>query len=426
MFTIDIPYASTQDVQTMVVALAATGQAAPPLLVPKNSVRSTTGSNNVTIEGCQDVMSLSPDSAVNSIPVLQGVLKSLGYSTKQIDSGKVPTAVREAIKVKVIEPPLHGTVTRFETPPHAYFWQYFPEVGYQGNDRVTFLVKVEGRRFKLITNLLVQRVVDEFASPPDCQKIFLPSKVTKGVASDVGPNGPVLSYSSWFAGPKDYSIVPTFGNLLNKAVGQTNGEGTSADITLDTTAAGHGWYLDNTPLDNTDDYLPTSNPNVWQAKSGSKAAVKIDMLSVLLHEYGHALGLEHSADSGDFMATTLQHGERRLPNADESYTIITGLVAQIAEALKMSNKMPPMGNTLVSNVPGPEDYLYLKGARMEEMHPISTLPPSNLLNITLFSYAGDLFFGLIATDELPHLESLGEYVGEAFTELEASVRDAHA
>lgn len=114
------------------------------------------------------------------------------------------------------------------------------------------------------------------------------------------------------------------------------------------------------------------------------------------------------------------------PEAIESYTIITGLVAQIAELLKMSNKMPPLGNTLVSNVPGPKNYLYIKGARMEEMHPISTLPPSNLLNITLFSYAGDLFFGLIATDELPHLERLGEYIASAFTELEASIRDARS
>ena len=86
-----------------------------------------------------------------------------------------------------------------------------------------------------------------------------------------------------------------------------------------------------------------------------------------------------------------------------------------------------MGNTLVSNVPGPKAHLYVNGARIEEMHPISTLPPSNLLNITLFSYAGDLYFGLIATDELPNLRRLGEYVQEAFTELENAVReDAHA
>jgi len=114
------------------------------------------------------------------------------------------------------------------------------------------------------------------------------------------------------------------------------------------------------------------------------------------------------------------------PEAIESYTIITGLVAQLAELLQLSNTLPPMGNTLVSNVPGPKAYLYLKGARMEEMHPISTLPPSNLLNITLFSYAGTLTFGLIATDELPNLQRLGDHVEMAFTELEHSVRDAHA
>ena len=114
------------------------------------------------------------------------------------------------------------------------------------------------------------------------------------------------------------------------------------------------------------------------------------------------------------------------PEAIESYTIITSLVAQIAEMLNLSERTPPMGNTLVSNVPGPTEHLYLKGARMEELHPISTLPPSNLLNITLFSYAGQLFFGLIATDELPTLDKLSHYVGEAFTELEQSVRDAHS
>ena len=114
------------------------------------------------------------------------------------------------------------------------------------------------------------------------------------------------------------------------------------------------------------------------------------------------------------------------PEAIESYTILTGLVAQIAELLKLSNTLPPMGNTLVSNVPGPKTRLYVKGAQALEMHPISTLPPSNLLNITLFSYAGELYFGLIATDELPDLPRLGSYIEKAFTELEQSVRSAHA
>jgi hypothetical protein len=109
------------------------------------------------------------------------------------------------------------------------------------------------------------------------------------------------------------------------------------------------------------------------------------------------------------------------PAAIETYTIVTGLIGQLAEMLKLSERVPPTGNTLVSNVPGPTQRMYLKGAPLEEMHPISTLPPSNLLNITLFSYAGQLQFGLIATDQLPNLKALGAYIGQAFDELEQAV-----
>lgn len=110
-----------------------------------------------------------------------------------------------------------------------------------------------------------------------------------------------------------------------------------------------------------------------------------------------------------------------VPTAIETYTVITGLVAQLAELAGLSNALPPMGNTLVSNVPGPKQTLYLKGAQLEEMHPVSTLPPSNLLNITLFSYAGQLFFCLIATDELHDLPLLAQYIEQAFGELETAV-----
>ena len=109
------------------------------------------------------------------------------------------------------------------------------------------------------------------------------------------------------------------------------------------------------------------------------------------------------------------------PVAIESYTILTGLVAQGAETFKLSDRLPPLSNAMVSNVPGPKEYLYIKGAKMEEMHPISTLPPSNLLNITLFSYAGTLYFGLVAADGLPDLQGLAGHVQAAFDELQACI-----
>ena len=119
----------------------------------------------------------------------------------------------------------------------------------------------------------------------------------------------------------------TFTNLPSTAVGQTIGEGTAANILLDTNAAGRGWFMDSTPLSN-DECLPTSNPNEWIAKAGSAAADKMDLLSVLLHEYGHALGFEHSSDPHDFMGTSLTAGVRRLPSADEMQ-LMANLIGEI-------------------------------------------------------------------------------------------------
>ncbi|PTT92900.1 wax ester/triacylglycerol synthase family O-acyltransferase, partial [Pelomonas sp. HMWF004] len=53
--------------------------------------------------------------------------------------------------------------------------------------------------------------------------------------------------------------------------------------------------------------------------------------------------------------------------------------------------------------------------------PLSTLPATHLLNITLFSYAGTLYFGLIATDALPNLGRLARYIDEEITALETAV-----
>ncbi len=80
-----------------------------------------------------------------------------------------------------------------------------------------------------------------------------------------------------------------------------------------------------------EEYLPTSNPNQWIAKEGTEAANKMDLLSVLLHEYGHALGIAHSADSHDYMAATLAPGVRRLPSSEE-----LSLMAQLAGQARLA------------------------------------------------------------------------------------------
>jgi len=73
-------------------------------------------------------------------------------------------------------------------------------------------------------------------------------------------------------------------------------------IWLDDNATGWGWFIDPTPGD--DREFSTLGD---QGEQGH-----IDLLTVLVHEMGHALGQEHVA--GGVMQETLSAGERLMPD----------------------------------------------------------------------------------------------------------------
>ena len=92
-----------------------------------------------------------------------------------------------------------------------------------------------------------------------------------------------------------------------------------------------------------------------------------------------------------------------------------------------AGRIKPMFNLAISNVPGPDKTLYLGGAKLEAMYPVSVLQHGQALNITCLSYAGKLNFGFTgARDALPHMQRLAVYTGDALDELEAAVMAAAA
>ncbi|NJD32206.1 MAG: wax ester/triacylglycerol synthase family O-acyltransferase [Gammaproteobacteria bacterium] len=76
-------------------------------------------------------------------------------------------------------------------------------------------------------------------------------------------------------------------------------------------------------------------------------------------------------------------------------------------------------NVLVSNVRGPDETLYLDGAKLEAFFPVSTLIVGVGLNVTLMSYDGLVILGYTANGSaLPEVESLARYTQDAFAALE--------
>ena len=95
-----------------------------------------------------------------------------------------------------------------------------------------------------------------------------------------------------------YRIADLDGSYLGSV------EGTS--ITIDLDAAGRGWFVDSTPL--ADEEFASNGVTLEATAEGAEG--RIDLLTAILHEQGHILGVPH----GDgLMLEILGVGERRLP-----------------------------------------------------------------------------------------------------------------
>ncbi|MDC0934714.1 DUF4347 domain-containing protein, partial [Pirellulales bacterium] len=117
--------------------------------------------------------------------------------------------------------------------------------------------------------------------------------------------------SSWLAASGfdlsaiDVQIADLSGNTLGQTDGQT--------VFLDVDAAGRGWFIDATPsLDN--EFTIDLAGGVVGSDLSSAATGDIDLLTVVMHELGHMIGLADlsvAAQAGDLMFSLLDAGVRK-------------------------------------------------------------------------------------------------------------------
>lgn len=79
---------------------------------------------------------------------------------------------------------------------------------------------------------------------------------------------------------------------------------------------------------------------------------------------------------------------------------LAATAARTVARLGWANRVRSPFNVVVSNVPGPPVPLYLGGARLEGIYPVSAIYDGTGLNVTLFSYRDELQFGLVGDREM--------------------------
>jgi diacylglycerol O-acyltransferase len=114
--------------------------------------------------------------------------------------------------------------------------------------------------------------------------------------------------------------------------------------------------------------------------------------------------------------TNKESGQARGPQALEEFAdwTVPGLLAAFSRLAASRRAF----NLVVTNVPGPQQPIYMNGARMLASYPLVPLFTNQALGIALFSYDGGLFWGFDADwDALPGLHDFVGSIEREFEEL---------
>ncbi len=120
-------------------------------------------------------------------------------------------------------------------------------------------------------------------------------------------------------------------------------------------------------------------------------------------------------------------GELRKVSATAAEDFYALLMAPTILLTAMGNAtlVPPAINVIFSNVPGAEGTLYLDGARVEALYPLSIVTDAMGLNITVISHGTKLCFGVVSCPTgQPGIEDFGGLLKQSYQRLRRAVAAA--
>ena len=162
------------------------------------------------------------------------------------------------------------------------------------------------------------------------------------------------------------------------------GEHVPGSIHIDDDAGGRGWFVDATPADDAEFGAPEA---AGLGATGGAAARGVDLLTVVMHELGHELGLDESAQPADVMAETLDVGVRRLP------------ALPTVELPAVTVELPTRPTTKSDAVPSPSAELPARPTVTAKSEVVTVTPPAPALWLDEVETVSSAGVPVVATDD---------------------------
>lgn len=122
------------------------------------------------------------------------------------------------------------------------------------------------------------------------------------------------------------------------------------------------------------------------------------------------------------VVASLRIGKDELRSMSKDAAMMYGVavlgIAELSTAARVDRLAPPLANLVISNVAGVRERMYLNGAPLVGMYPISMIAASIGLNATLTSYHDRMHFGFVGNGATMYdLPALARHVEDAYLEL---------
>ena len=198
-------------------------------------------------------------------------------------------------------------------------------------------------------------------------------------------------------------------------------------ITIDDDAGGNGvesWFIDATPGEDEE----------FSGNVGAAANGRFDLLSTLIHEQGHVLGLSDIfANRSDVMDGFLDAGTRRLPVAGQAAGAVAGsLVGEnFLTAHTTSVEVDGGGNLVIEDIDGADTndnlFIGIKDGRLEISDTRNTVgtgiagateigTKGRGVSIDLASFNGDIIVRTLGGDDVVTIGDLNGFLGDVMVE----------